>query len=77
MRRDTLVSDGRRRGASLEINWDACLKASESEAATVMKSFTLKPSPFWGLSPHEFCHGSSPYLRFRGPPRMHSQTPPI
>ena len=51
MRRDSLASDGRRRGASLEINWDACLKASESEAATVMKSFTLKPSPFWGYRP--------------------------
>ena len=26
MRGDSLASDGRRRGASLEINWDACLK---------------------------------------------------
>ena len=34
MRGDSLASDGRRGGASLEINWDACLKASESEAAT-------------------------------------------
>jgi hypothetical protein len=51
MRRSSPASNGKCRGASLDINWDAGLKASESEPTTVPKSFTLRPSQFWGYRP--------------------------
>ena len=50
MRRNFLASDGRCKGANPD-QLDAGLKASLSETATVLKSFTLKPSQFWGYRP--------------------------